>query len=166
MGWNRLGRLGIWIAAGALLLLLSAWVAWYIHQRFLSESEQAFNDRLFAALQQGPGVLPVGDVLTVDWDTVCLVQPYTDLDSYPEPRVRRSDFMPWTGFDTYRRLVILNGTDRPRTIRLDNARIRLPVNSNECFPRRDTPVLLLLRSFAEQGRGVIEIGITTQLNQE
>ena len=97
---------------------------------------------------------------------VCLVQPYTDLDGYPEPRVRQSDIAPWVGYDTYRTLVILNGAARPRLIRFDNSRIRLPVNHNDCFPRRETPVVLLLHSFAEQGRGVIEISITTQIKQE
>lgn len=164
MDWSRLGRIGVWTAVGALLTLLSAWLAWYVHQRFLSEDEEAFNDRLLAVMQQGPGVLPLAEIIALDWDTVCLVQPYTDLDTYPEPRVRRSDFMPWIGYDTYRTLVILNDTAPPRPIRLDNSHIRLPANHNECFARRSSPVVLLLRSFEEQGRNVIEIGITTQLN--
>ena len=94
MDWARVGRISAWTAIGAVLILLSAWLAYYVHQRFLSEAEEAFNDRLFVTLQQGTGIVPLGEFIAVDWDTICLVQPYTDLDAYPEPRVRRSRHRP------------------------------------------------------------------------
>lgn len=131
---------------------------------FPSASEQALYERIATALDSSKTELPLSEIVDGDWDTVCVVGPYTSFADIPEPRVR--EMTDYLYEESVFAIVSLDGTEDPQVIRVKRGQVDTFSSMDKCFVRSDEPIATLVRTHDELYRPRTEMEISTRKDTE
>ena len=164
MAWSRRKKIGVGLAIGLPLALLSTCVA--VVSAFLmsiylpSAGEPELYEGFDAALGHSRTEALLSEIVAGDWDMICFIGPYTPLKKIPEPRIQQLPDVPWRDVEMLFTVAVLNGSAQPRFIRVKRDRIDM-TSWSQCFSRIDAPLVRVIGSETIEGQTRFKVEIST-----